>query len=496
MSLLLRFTKFLVDLPSHIFTWKFLFKSLISIPLICVLLFLLLWFYLSTESISNLFSFEEAQKYTYDYVIVGGGTAGCILASRLSENAETSVLLIESGSTFSPLSMVPFLTSQQQRTRNDWNLQTVTQKYSSLGFRDQVVQSLQLFLFFLKYFHTLLFSEKIQYLPRGKGLGGSSQLNYLLHFDGTKKDLRRWQAHGAELWDFDDTPHDIYTKNDCNEDSCSIDGADQAKGAEMPETTLLRTFLRTTSISYDYSLLSSTFVDGSDELRRNHTSSLEYNLAKYNTDKGLRHSSYHAYLKPAFSRSNLKIVLSTRVHRVLFNKKTAVGVLATEDYFRSAPQKIYAAKEVILAAGAFHTPQILKLSGIGPVRELKRFDIKLVHNSPMVGRNLYDHMSMPIYVSVDEKMSITRDKVLNVKEMLKYLFSGHGIFGNFGVIGYLRDTDNDHGTGIFGVGSIDEAFLGKVSNTEKEVFLYVILFYLFTFQKNSFKSSVFISFFF
>lgn len=141
MVLLLRFTKFLINLPSHVFTWKFLFKSLLFIPLATVAVCLFLWFYFSTESISNLFSFEEAQKYTYDYVIVGGGTAGCILASRLSENGDASVLLIESGSTFSPIAMVPFLTSQQQRSRNDWNLQTVTQKHSSFGFRDQVSKS-------------------------------------------------------------------------------------------------------------------------------------------------------------------------------------------------------------------------------------------------------------------------------------------------------------------------------------------------------------------
>lgn len=295
-------------------------------------------------------------------------------------------------------------------------------------------------------------------------------MNYLLHFDGVKKDLRRWQAHGAELWDFDDTPHhDLYTKSDCNEDTCSVD--DRKKDSTVPQATLLNTFLRTAAIPYDYSLLSSTFIDGSNELHRQNISNLDYYLAKYNTDKGLRHSAYQSYLKPAFNRQNLKIVLNTRVHRVLFNKKTAVGVVASEDYFKNAPKKIYAAKEVILAAGAFHTPQILKLSGVGPIKELKRFDINVVHNSPMVGRNLYDHMSMPIYVSVDEKMSITRDKVLSVKEILKYLVSGRGIFSNFGVIGYIYDTENDHGTGIFGVGSIDEAFLGRISNAEQQVWL-------------------------
>lgn len=83
-------------------------------------------------------SLDEARKYSYDYIIVGGGTAGCILASRLSENPDVSVLLIEAGSTFSPLSMIPFLTSQQQKTQNDWKFETVSQKHSSFGFANQV----------------------------------------------------------------------------------------------------------------------------------------------------------------------------------------------------------------------------------------------------------------------------------------------------------------------------------------------------------------------
>lgn len=107
-------------------------------PLIIVILFLAFWMFLSTETISCLITLDEAKKHTFDYVIVGGGTAGCILASRLSENPALNVLLIEAGGTFSPLAMVPFLTSQQQKTQNDWKLQTISQKYSSFGFYDQV----------------------------------------------------------------------------------------------------------------------------------------------------------------------------------------------------------------------------------------------------------------------------------------------------------------------------------------------------------------------
>lgn len=295
----------------------------------------------------------------------------------------------------------------------------------------------------------------------------------MLHFDGDKKDLRRWEAHGAELWDFEETPGEKYSSDNCNADSCSIN--DQRE-PESAQTTLLRTFLRTTPITYDYSPLSSTFVDGSIELRRKNSSSLEYNLVKYNTYRGLRHSAYHAYLKPAFGRENLNVVLSTRVQRVLFKNKNAIGILATESYASSAAQKIFASREVILAAGAFHTPQILKLSGVGPARELKRFDIGVVHNSPMVGKNLYDHMSMPIYVSVSEKMSVTRSKVLNAWEVLKYLLHGDGLFSNFGVIGYLNDRNNDHGTGIFGVGTIEEK-LRKIVNYDKEVYIFEFIFH-------------------
>lgn len=305
-------------------------------------------------------------------------------------------------------------------------------------------------------------------------MGGSSQLNYLLHFDGNKKDLHRWKALGVELWNIDeDLPHEKYTQNDCAEDTCAM--SDQ-NTPEQTHSSLLETYLPISPIEYDYSSLSSKFINGSIELQRKNSPNLEYYLAKYNTRKGLRYSVYQAYLKPVLSRPNLKIVLRTRVHRVLFTQKTAVAVLASEDDFIRAPQKIIAAKEVILAAGAFHTPQILKLSGVGPMKELNRFQINLVHNSPMVGRNLYDHMSMPIYVSVDEKMTVTRDNVLNAWEILNYLVRGSGIFSNFGVIGYLNDPDNNHETGIFGVGTIDEMLLGTIVNYDKEVCCFYFIF--------------------
>lgn len=144
MSILNHLLNFIKTLPKRMLSLKFLLKCIIYGPLIIVCALLAFWLYLSTESIANLVGLDEAAKYSYDYIIVGGGTAGCILASRLSENPEISVLLIEAGGTFSPFSKIPFLTSQQQRTQNDWKLETTSQKYSSFGFVDQVNDSVHI----------------------------------------------------------------------------------------------------------------------------------------------------------------------------------------------------------------------------------------------------------------------------------------------------------------------------------------------------------------
>lgn len=312
--------------------------------------------------------------------------------------------------------------------------------------------------------------HKVQFLPRGKGIGGSSQLNYLLHFDGHRKDFDRWVANGADLWtinDEEDLPNVVDAENKCtSEHTCSI--SDKTT-TNLNSQNLFRTKLRTTPITYDYSPLASTFIDASTELYRQNLSSYNYYLAKYNTQKGLRHSAYHAYLQPAFRRENLKILISTRVHRIILKQKNAIGVWITEDSFQRAPLKIHAAREVIVSAGAYHTPQILKLSGIGPSKELKRFGIKVLHDSPMVGQNLHDHLSMPLYVTISEPISVTRSNVLNIWEVLNYFLHGTGLFSNFGVLGYLNDRQGEFGTGIFGVGSIDERLLRRIVNTDRDV---------------------------
>lgn len=193
-------------------------------------------------------------------------------------------------------------------------------------------------------------------------------------------------------------------------------------------------------------------------------------MARYNTLRGLRHSVYHSYLRPAFCRSNLKILINTRVHHIKFVNRIAFSVILSEDNFSYPPREIRAQREVILSAGAFHSPQILKLSGIGPRNELLHHKISIVHNSNSVGENLYDHLNLPLYVTVNASMSVTRSKIFDWNTFLNFLIHGTGIFTNFGVIGYLVTDNDDSGTGIFGMGTIDER-LKKVVNYEKEVLI-------------------------
>lgn len=109
------------------------------------------------------------------------------------------------------------------------------------------------------------------------------------------------------------------------------------------------------------------------------------------------------------------------------------------------------------------------LSGIGSKDQLKKLKIPLVHESPFVGKNLYDHFNVPLFVTVNESVSITREKVLSIKEIWAYLTQRDGVFSNFGVIGFVSSPSGNHGFGLFGAGSIDENVLRQISNYDQDV---------------------------
>lgn len=157
------------------------------------------------------------------------------------------------------------------------------------------------------------------------------------------------------------------------------------------------------------------------------------------------------------------------IQQILFKNNVATSVVISPENNLTSTQIIHTKHEIILSAGTFQSPQILKLSGIGPKQELTRHRINIVHHSPKVGSNLYDHLNLPLFVTVNETMSVTKEKILSFQQIAKYLFYGTGVFSNFGVIGFLNDDENEHGIGIFGVGTIDENLLRRIVNYRIEV---------------------------
>lgn len=131
--------------------------------------------------------------------------------------------------------------------------------------------------------------------------------------------------------------------------------------------------------------------------------------------------------------------------------------------------RILARRDVILAAGSLNTPYILLHSGIGPKNQLKARGIPVKYNSPNIGRNLYDQMNVPLFVTLNDTTSITKDKILSFKEIWSYLLHGDGHFSNFGVLGYVHSRKENHSVGLFGVGAIDEHALRGVANYDQEV---------------------------
>lgn len=210
------------------------------------------------------------------------------------------------------------------------------------------------------------------------------------------------------------------------------------------------------------------FRDAESELMTNISNEhLRFRLAKSNVRRGIRWSSYHSYLRPSFQRPNLHIAYSTRVRRINFydGKAAAVSVSAEGAFDRA--KHIFARREIIISAGAYQTPQILKLSGIGPAQELRQHKIRVYHDSPKVGTNLYDHMNLPLYVSINASISVTLEKMFNVATLWEYLWYGGGLLSQFGVTGFV--SDGNSGVGVFGVGTIDEAGMRDVSNYLKDV---------------------------
>jgi choline dehydrogenase len=388
------------------------------------------------EYIPNLVPVESVENREFDFIIIGGGTAGCVLSYHLTKYSNFTVLLIEAGGIFNGLSIIPLLSTFMQGTRMDWKLKSTQQKYSSRGLID-----------------------KIQFLPRGKGLGGSHNLNYLLHSTGGGIDeFDEWMKYGGKTWNYDSIKrflnrHEMNENRDEGDDS--HDDVDEAK-------------LSFTTIQQEDSVLGEALISAEKELKNTlKNKNITFSLSKFTVKKGRRHSVYHEYLKRAFRQRNLSIMIHAKVERIEFNeKKEAVAVIIKTQSRTNI--RIRVKREIILSAGAYHSPHILQLSGVGNQNDLKTSGINLVHHEPSVGMNLFDHMNFPLFVSINASVSITRSKVLSFNEILRYLLYGSGVFATFGVVG--AGKFNESGMILFGTGSVDEKLFCHIANFNSKTF--------------------------
>ncbi len=302
----------------------------------------------------------------YDYVVIGAGSAGAIVASRLSEDPNVTVLLLEAGrSDRTTLIRKPGMISlvqqiKQLKEKFDWGFTTVPQSH--------------------------LNDRRIPY-TRGKVVGGSSSVNGMLYLRGNKANYDGWAGSGCEGWSFDDVLPFYKRLENHEAGETEYHGAGGpihiTRHPEEQLSPVSRAFMRATSAVCDIPVLD-------DFNAENQNCASTYHMS---ASHGVRSSTAEGYIMPSLERPNFHLEIHAHVRRIVVDKGRATGVEYDQNGNVST---VNAAREVILSAGAIGSPQILMLSGIGSAEHLRERDIEVCHDLPGVGKNLHDHLFVPL----------------------------------------------------------------------------------------------------
>ncbi len=295
---------------------------------------------------------------TYDYVIAGAGSAGCILAARLSEDPDVRVLLIEGGGSDRSIfvQMPTALSIPMNKRRFNWFFESEPEPYMD---------------------------NRRMHCPRGKCLGGSSSINGMVYVRGHARDFDEWETHGARGWGYRHClPYfrRVETWEGGRDEYHGDDGPVAVCNGNHMQNPLYRAFIEA---GQQAGYLATDDYNGRQQEG--------FGAMHMNIRNGVRASTANAYLRPAMSRPNLEVVTNALVCRVVLAGKRATGI----EYERGGQRHIaHASREVVLSAGSVGSPTILQLSGIGPAQTLREAGVEVVHDLPGVGGNLQDHLEV------------------------------------------------------------------------------------------------------
>ncbi|XP_045036175.1 glucose dehydrogenase [FAD, quinone] isoform X1 [Daphnia magna] len=332
----------------------------------------------------------------YDFIVIGAGSSGAVVASRLSEISDWKVLLLEAGGEQPMAADVPGTAAVLQRSKVDWNYKTEPQSDACLAFRGNRCN-----------------------WPRGKVIGGTSVLNYMVYARGNKRDYDEWAELGNNGWSYKEVlPYFIKSEDNRNPYLAANKQYHGTGGYLTVQEPPFKTPLVTAFVEGGVEM-------GFDNVDFNAAQQIGFGFVQGTIRRGTRCSTAKAFLRPVRSRKNLHISMHSHVHKVVIDPSTKQAI-AVRFEKRGKIYQVKAKKEIVISAGAINSPQLLMLSGIGPAAHLNSFGIPVLADL-QVGENLQDHPeTVGLIFSFDKPFGMLETRFYNLATLLNYTINSAG----------------------------------------------------------------------